>query len=117
MDIVKQHIDSFKTFQKQPKPTRFIINDMPDSVQDLLARFQLKIKEFRIRVREFLRDFDLYFCKLFDGARHDSGDPFEWGERLLQSMWGHRHRAGARRGAGQQRNATGQHRRAPEHGA
>ncbi|WP_050476927.1 nicotinate phosphoribosyltransferase [Herbaspirillum rhizosphaerae] len=32
----------------------------------------------------FLRDFDMYFCKLFDGARHDSGDPFEWGERLLE---------------------------------
>ncbi|HET9025299.1 MAG TPA: nicotinate phosphoribosyltransferase [Burkholderiaceae bacterium] len=31
----------------------------------------------------FLRDFDLYFCKLFDGARHDSGDPTEWGERLI----------------------------------
>ncbi|MBK6648860.1 MAG: nicotinate phosphoribosyltransferase [Betaproteobacteria bacterium] len=31
----------------------------------------------------FLRDFDLYFCKLFDGARHDSGDPFSWGERLI----------------------------------
>ena len=31
----------------------------------------------------FLRDFDLFFCKLFDGARHDSGDPFEWGERML----------------------------------
>lgn len=31
----------------------------------------------------FLRDFDLYFCKLFDGARHDSGDPFAWGERLI----------------------------------
>ncbi|MFT4046535.1 MAG: nicotinate phosphoribosyltransferase [Solimonas sp.] len=31
----------------------------------------------------FLRDFDLYFCKLFDGARHDSGDPFAWGERVL----------------------------------
>jgi nicotinate phosphoribosyltransferase len=31
----------------------------------------------------FLRDYDLYFCKLFDGARHDSGDPFEWGERML----------------------------------
>jgi nicotinate phosphoribosyltransferase len=31
----------------------------------------------------FLRDFDLYFCKLFDGARHDSGDPFDWGERML----------------------------------
>src|SRR3954463_1353739 len=32
----------------------------------------------------FLRDFDMYFCKLFDGARHDSGDPFDWGERLLR---------------------------------
>ncbi len=31
----------------------------------------------------FLRDFDLYFCKLFDGARHDSGDPISWGERLI----------------------------------
>ncbi|HVW70547.1 MAG TPA: nicotinate phosphoribosyltransferase [Steroidobacteraceae bacterium] len=31
----------------------------------------------------FLRDFDLYFAKLFDGQRHDSGDPFEWGEKAL----------------------------------
>jgi len=32
----------------------------------------------------FLRDFDMYFCKLFDGARHDSGDPFQWGERVIE---------------------------------
>ncbi len=31
----------------------------------------------------FLRDFDLFFCKLFDGVRHDSGDPFDWGEKLI----------------------------------
>jgi nicotinate phosphoribosyltransferase len=31
----------------------------------------------------FLRDFDMYFCKLFDGTRHDSGDPFAWGEKVL----------------------------------
>lgn len=31
----------------------------------------------------FLRDFDMYFCKLFDGARQDSGDPFEWGEKMI----------------------------------
>ncbi|HEX5094268.1 MAG TPA: nicotinate phosphoribosyltransferase [Burkholderiales bacterium] len=31
----------------------------------------------------FLRDFDMYFCKLFDGARHDSGDPFTWGEKMI----------------------------------
>ena len=31
----------------------------------------------------FLADFDLYFAKLFDGLRHDSGDPFWWGEKAL----------------------------------
>ncbi len=31
----------------------------------------------------FLVDFDLYFAKLFDGLRHDSGDPIEWGEKAL----------------------------------
>lgn len=31
----------------------------------------------------FLADFDLYFAKLFDGLRHDSGDPIEWGEKAL----------------------------------
>lgn len=31
----------------------------------------------------FLRDFDLYFAKLFDGLRHDSGDPVVWGEKVI----------------------------------
>jgi len=35
-------------------------------------------------IEPFLRDFDMYFCKLFDGARHDSGDPFTWGERMIE---------------------------------
>ncbi|MDR1075208.1 MAG: nicotinate phosphoribosyltransferase [Xanthomonadaceae bacterium] len=38
----------------------------------------------------FLRDYDLYFCKLFDGMRHDSGDPFEWGERIIAHLCAHR---------------------------
>jgi len=32
----------------------------------------------------FLADFDMYFAKLFDGLRHDSGDPVEWGEKALR---------------------------------
>ena len=32
----------------------------------------------------FLQDFDLYFAKLFDGLRHDSGDPYAWGEKAYQ---------------------------------
>lgn len=31
----------------------------------------------------FLADFDLYFAKLFDGLRQDSGDPVSWGEKAL----------------------------------
>ncbi|MGI9024871.1 MAG: nicotinate phosphoribosyltransferase [Burkholderiaceae bacterium] len=34
----------------------------------------------------FLRDFDMYFCKLFDGVRHDSGDPIAWGERMIAHL-------------------------------
>lgn len=30
------------------------------------------------------RDFDRYFCLLFDGVRHDSGDPVEWGENWIR---------------------------------
>ncbi|MFO1302558.1 MAG: nicotinate phosphoribosyltransferase [Burkholderiales bacterium] len=36
-----------------------------------------------VGLNAFLRDFDLFFCKLFDGVRHDSGDPFEWGDKLI----------------------------------
>jgi nicotinate phosphoribosyltransferase len=32
----------------------------------------------------FLRDFDLYFAKLFDGLRHDSGCPQGWTEKVLR---------------------------------
>lgn len=36
-----------------------------------------------VGIDAFLRDFDLYFSKLFDGVRHDSGDPVEWTEKVL----------------------------------
>jgi nicotinate phosphoribosyltransferase len=36
-----------------------------------------------INMDTFLRDFDLLFSKGYDGARHDSGDPFVWGEKLI----------------------------------
>ena len=32
----------------------------------------------------FLRDFDLTYSTLFSGVRHDSGDPFEWGEKMIK---------------------------------
>lgn len=37
-----------------------------------------------IGIDAFLLDFDLYFAKLYDGVRHDSGNPYEWGEKVLR---------------------------------
>lgn len=31
----------------------------------------------------FLKDFDLYFAKLYDGLRQDSGDPIAWADKVL----------------------------------
>ncbi len=35
-------------------------------------------------LKAFLRDFDMYFCKLFDGARQDSGDPHAWAQAMIE---------------------------------
>lgn len=34
-------------------------------------------------VDAFLNDFDLYFAKLYDGVRHDSGEPIEWAWKII----------------------------------
>lgn len=57
------------------------------------ASLEAWVQEFRgdlgtaltdvIGMDAFLRDFDLYFAKLFDGLRHDSGDPFIFGEKAI----------------------------------
>jgi len=35
-------------------------------------------------VDAFLNDFDLYFAKLYDGVRHDSGEPIEWAWKIIK---------------------------------
>ena len=32
----------------------------------------------------FLEDFQLTFATLFSGVRHDSGDPFVWGDKMIK---------------------------------
>ena len=32
----------------------------------------------------FLRDFQLTYATMFSGVRHDSGDPYEWGEKMIK---------------------------------
>lgn len=37
-----------------------------------------------ITMDAFLRDFDLQFARRYQGLRHDSGDPVEWGEKAIE---------------------------------
>jgi nicotinate phosphoribosyltransferase len=65
----------------------------PRLVDSQAAALQTWVQEYRgqlgialtdcIGMDAFLHDFDLYFAKLFDGLRHDSGDPLAWAEKAI----------------------------------
>ncbi|TQV87985.1 nicotinate phosphoribosyltransferase [Aliikangiella coralliicola] len=66
----------------------------PRLVDSQKAALDVWAKEYRgdlgialtdvVGIDAFLRDFDRYFAKLFDGVRHDSGCPFEWGNKVIE---------------------------------
>ncbi|MFF7062959.1 nicotinate phosphoribosyltransferase [Pseudomonas sp. NPDC008258] len=65
----------------------------PRLVDSQAAALECWVREYRgllgialtdcITMDAFLGDFDLYFAKLFDGLRHDSGDPLVWAEKAI----------------------------------
>ena len=65
----------------------------PRLIDSQIAALDCWVREYRgllgialtdcITTDAFLRDFDLYFAKLFDGLRHDSGDPLLWAEKTI----------------------------------
>jgi len=65
----------------------------PRLVDSQAAALEAWVREYRgllgialtdcITMDAFLEDFDLYFAKLFDGLRHDSGDPLLWAEKAI----------------------------------
>ena len=57
--ISEGHATAFKTFKKtEENANAFIYNDIPNDLNDLLAKLRKKAFELRIRVAEFLKDFD-----------------------------------------------------------
>ncbi|EQM69451.1 nicotinate phosphoribosyltransferase [Pseudomonas sp. No.21] len=66
----------------------------PRLIDSQIAALDCWVREYRgllgialtdcITTDAFLKDFDLYFAKLFDGLRHDSGDPLEWAEKCIR---------------------------------
>lgn len=69
------------------------LNDAPKLIHSQTYMLEKWVQEYRgdlgialsdlVGFTAFLRDFDKYFAKLYDGCRHDSGDPFDWCERLI----------------------------------
>ncbi|WP_459205868.1 nicotinate phosphoribosyltransferase [Pseudomonas sp. MLB6B] len=65
----------------------------PRLVDSQVAALECWVREYRgllgialtdcITMDAFMGDFDLYFAKLFDGLRHDSGDPLAWAEKAI----------------------------------
>ncbi|TQV72239.1 nicotinate phosphoribosyltransferase [Aliikangiella marina] len=65
----------------------------PRLIDSQKAALDIWTKEYRgdlgialtdvVGVDAFIRDFDRYFAKLFDGVRHDSGCPFEWARKMI----------------------------------
>ncbi|ANC03137.1 nicotinate phosphoribosyltransferase [Pseudomonas putida] len=65
----------------------------PRLVDSQVAALECWVREYRgllgialtdcIGMDAFVKDFDLYFGKLFDGLRHDSGDPLAWAEKAI----------------------------------
>ncbi|AVP58731.1 nicotinate phosphoribosyltransferase [Pulveribacter suum] len=60
----------------------FQVAALEDWVQEYRGDLGIALTD-TVGMDAFLADFDLYFAKLFDGLRHDSGDPVAWGEKAL----------------------------------
>lgn len=57
--VSKNYADSFINFRQQPRLNKANIRgDVPQDLEDLMGRIRNKVKEQRIRVPEFMRDFD-----------------------------------------------------------
>lgn len=57
--ISESYASSFAGFVKKPRPNAATIsNENPQDLEDLLAKIRRKVKEERIRVSDFMRDFD-----------------------------------------------------------
>lgn len=75
----------FMAYQGDPKISREYSNyyAMKDWVDEYQTRNGIVLTD-TLGTDLFLKDFDLTFANLFSGARHDSGDPIEWGEKMLK---------------------------------
>lgn len=78
--MAHEYLQSYQSFGVRLRD--FQRASLEDWVQEYRGDLGIALTDV-VGMDAFLADFDLYFAKLFDGLRHDSGDPVEWGEKAL----------------------------------
>ncbi|TCS35635.1 nicotinate phosphoribosyltransferase [Paucimonas lemoignei] len=78
--MAHEYLQSFQSFGVRLRD--FQKAALEDWVQEYRGDLGIALTDV-VGMDAFLADFDLYFAKLFDGLRHDSGNPVEWGEKAL----------------------------------
>lgn len=72
-----------QSYQATSAPLRdFQKNALEDWLQEFRGALAVALTD-TISMDAFLQDFDLYFVRLFNGIRHDSGCPFTWGDKSI----------------------------------
>ncbi|MDY0309928.1 MAG: nicotinate phosphoribosyltransferase [Castellaniella sp.] len=79
--MAHEYLQSYQAFGKV-RLRDFQRAALEDWVQEYRGDLGIALTDV-VGMDAFLADFDLYFAKLFDGLRHDSGDPIAWGERAI----------------------------------
>ncbi|MFA5664746.1 MAG: nicotinate phosphoribosyltransferase [Burkholderiaceae bacterium] len=79
--MAHEYLQSYQAFGKV-RLRDFQRAALEDWVQEYRGDLGIALTDV-VGMKAFLADFDLYFAKLFDGLRHDSGDPIEWGEQAI----------------------------------
>ncbi|MDN5844359.1 MAG: nicotinate phosphoribosyltransferase [Alcaligenaceae bacterium] len=79
--MAHEYLQSYQAFGKV-RLRDFQRAALEDWVQEYRGDLGIALTDV-VGMDAFLADFDLYFAKLFDGLRHDSGDPIEWGEKAI----------------------------------
>jgi nicotinate phosphoribosyltransferase len=79
--MAHEYLQSYQAFGKV-RLRDFQRTALEDWVQEYRGDLGIALTDV-VGMKAFRADFDLSFAKLFDGLRHDSGDPIVWGELAI----------------------------------
>jgi nicotinate phosphoribosyltransferase len=78
--MAHEYLQACQAFVALPDFQRFALNTW---MQEFRGDLGIALSDV-VGMDAFLRDFDKLFSKAYDGCRQDSGDPIEWGEKLIR---------------------------------